>query len=193
MHMKTVAGILIALAIGAVCRWFHVPVPAPPTLLGALLVLAVTVGTSAWTGCSAGKTPARGFARLYSHRRRALPGCRRRATRAQAHHRRRRDPVRAGRLSRATLPSGEAPVWSNPSTGLPEVSLSGSRWWKAGGIDQAARPGWSGRSGNRPAMARMAWRGRLRQRRTRRSTCTPSSTTTRLPSDITMEAPASSL
>jgi XapX domain-containing protein len=30
--------------IGAGCRWFDVPVPAPPRLIGAILVVAMTVG-----------------------------------------------------------------------------------------------------------------------------------------------------
>lgn len=38
------AGILLGLAIGGLCRWFDVPVPAPPKLVGALLVVAMTVG-----------------------------------------------------------------------------------------------------------------------------------------------------
>lgn len=37
-------GILLGLAIGAGCRWFDVPVPAPPKLTGALLVVAMTLG-----------------------------------------------------------------------------------------------------------------------------------------------------
>lgn len=37
-------GILLGLAIGAGCRWFDVPVPAPPKLVGALLVVAMTLG-----------------------------------------------------------------------------------------------------------------------------------------------------
>lgn len=37
-------GILLGLAIGGLCRWFDVPVPAPPKLVGALLVVAMTVG-----------------------------------------------------------------------------------------------------------------------------------------------------
>jgi XapX domain-containing protein len=41
---KTLAGILLGLLIGAGCRWFDVPVPSPPKLLGALLVVAMTVG-----------------------------------------------------------------------------------------------------------------------------------------------------
>ncbi|MEM7524712.1 MAG: DUF1427 family protein [Pseudomonadota bacterium] len=40
--------LLIAVAmgfgIGAVCRWFDIPLPAPPKLVGALLVLAMTLG-----------------------------------------------------------------------------------------------------------------------------------------------------
>lgn len=42
--IKTVIGFALALAIGTACRWFGVPVPSPPRLLGALLVVAITVG-----------------------------------------------------------------------------------------------------------------------------------------------------
>lgn len=41
---KYVLGILIALALGALCRWMDIPVPAPPTVYGALLILAITLG-----------------------------------------------------------------------------------------------------------------------------------------------------
>jgi XapX domain-containing protein len=41
---KSLAGILLGLLIGAACRWFDIPVPSPPKLLGALLVVAMTVG-----------------------------------------------------------------------------------------------------------------------------------------------------
>ena len=41
---KTAVGILLGLLIGAACRWFDVPVPSPPKLLGALLVVAMTIG-----------------------------------------------------------------------------------------------------------------------------------------------------
>lgn len=34
----------MALAIGAICRFFNLPLPAPPNLQGSLLVLAVTLG-----------------------------------------------------------------------------------------------------------------------------------------------------
>jgi XapX domain-containing protein len=38
------AGLLMAFAIGALCRWFDIPSPAPPKLVGAMLVVAMTVG-----------------------------------------------------------------------------------------------------------------------------------------------------
>jgi len=41
---KPLLGIILGLLIGAGCRWFDVPVPSPPKLLGALLVVAMTVG-----------------------------------------------------------------------------------------------------------------------------------------------------
>jgi XapX domain-containing protein len=36
--------ITLGLSIGAGCRWFDLPLPAPPKLVGALLVVAMTVG-----------------------------------------------------------------------------------------------------------------------------------------------------
>ena len=42
--MRTAIAFLIALLIGAGCRWFEIPVPSPPKLIGALLVLTMTVG-----------------------------------------------------------------------------------------------------------------------------------------------------
>jgi XapX domain-containing protein len=44
--MKIALGFLLALAIGAGCRWLGIPSPSPPLLLGALLVVAMTVGYS---------------------------------------------------------------------------------------------------------------------------------------------------
>jgi XapX domain-containing protein len=41
---KTVLGLLLGLAIGAGCRVADIPVPSPHTLVGALLVVAITVG-----------------------------------------------------------------------------------------------------------------------------------------------------
>ena len=37
-------GILVALAIGMLVRLMRLPVPAPPTIYGALMVLGLTVG-----------------------------------------------------------------------------------------------------------------------------------------------------
>ena len=42
--MKAAIAFVIALLIGAGCRWFEIPVPSPPKLIGALLVLTMTVG-----------------------------------------------------------------------------------------------------------------------------------------------------
>ena len=42
--MKTVFGLTLALAIGIACRLAGIPLPAPPVLIGALLVLAMTLG-----------------------------------------------------------------------------------------------------------------------------------------------------
>jgi XapX domain-containing protein len=42
--IKTVIGLLLGLLIGVACRWFDVPVPSPPKLIGAVLVVAMTVG-----------------------------------------------------------------------------------------------------------------------------------------------------
>jgi len=34
----------LGLGIGVACRWFDLPLPAPPKFVGALLVLAITLG-----------------------------------------------------------------------------------------------------------------------------------------------------
>ena len=44
MNMKVVAGFVLAFLIGVACRVAGVPLPAPPVLIGALLVVAMTVG-----------------------------------------------------------------------------------------------------------------------------------------------------
>jgi XapX domain-containing protein len=43
-QVKTAIAFTIALLIGAGCRWFEIPVPSPPKLIGALLVLTMSVG-----------------------------------------------------------------------------------------------------------------------------------------------------
>ena len=42
--MKIILGFLLALGIGALCRLAGVPLPAPPILIGALLVVAMSTG-----------------------------------------------------------------------------------------------------------------------------------------------------
>ncbi|MCG8414685.1 MAG: DUF1427 family protein [Pseudomonadales bacterium] len=42
--LNSALGIVLAFAIGAACRYFDIPLPAPPKLTGALLVLAMTGG-----------------------------------------------------------------------------------------------------------------------------------------------------
>lgn len=42
--MKILIGLILGLLIGAACRAFDIPLPSPPKLIGALLVLAMTVG-----------------------------------------------------------------------------------------------------------------------------------------------------
>ncbi|MDJ0625249.1 MAG: DUF1427 family protein [Candidatus Caenarcaniphilales bacterium] len=42
--MNEVIGILMGFLIGGTCRWFDIPVPAPPKLMGSLIVLSITLG-----------------------------------------------------------------------------------------------------------------------------------------------------
>ena len=42
--MKSALGLLIGFVLGGGCRWLEIPVPSPPKLLGALLVVATTIG-----------------------------------------------------------------------------------------------------------------------------------------------------
>lgn len=42
--MTMLAGVLLGLAIGFACRWWDLPLPAPPTIPGAVLVLLMTLG-----------------------------------------------------------------------------------------------------------------------------------------------------
>lgn len=49
--LKTALGLLLGVCLGAVCRWLGIPLPAPPVLTGALLVVAMTlgyIGTNRW-------------------------------------------------------------------------------------------------------------------------------------------------
>ena len=42
--MKSVIGLTVGFLLGAGCRYFDIPVPSPPKLLGAMLVVATTAG-----------------------------------------------------------------------------------------------------------------------------------------------------
>jgi XapX domain-containing protein len=42
--MKNVLGLCIAFLLGAFCRWMDIPAPAPNRIVGALLVVAATLG-----------------------------------------------------------------------------------------------------------------------------------------------------
>ena len=42
--LRSILGLLLGLGIGAGCRLADIPVPSPHTLLGALLVVSITVG-----------------------------------------------------------------------------------------------------------------------------------------------------
>ncbi|MEO1657775.1 MAG: DUF1427 family protein [Pseudomonadota bacterium] len=44
MNLRIVIGFALAFCIGAICRIAGVPVPAPPAIIGASLVVAMTVG-----------------------------------------------------------------------------------------------------------------------------------------------------
>lgn len=43
-RVKIGLGLVLGLAIGALCRLFGIPSPAPPVMAGALLVVAMTAG-----------------------------------------------------------------------------------------------------------------------------------------------------
>ena len=42
--MKSLVGIVLAFTLGFACRAFGIPSPAPPLILDALLVMAMTIG-----------------------------------------------------------------------------------------------------------------------------------------------------
>lgn len=42
--IATIIGLALGLLIGALCRYFDIPLPAPPKLVGALLVVTMTLG-----------------------------------------------------------------------------------------------------------------------------------------------------
>jgi len=42
--VNMVLGLVLGFLIGVLCRWFDLPLPAPPRLMGALLVVVITLG-----------------------------------------------------------------------------------------------------------------------------------------------------
>lgn len=41
---NAILGLVLGFLIGVGCRWFDLPLPAPPKIVGALLVVAMTFG-----------------------------------------------------------------------------------------------------------------------------------------------------
>ena len=44
MVVKSLIGIVLAVGIGIGCRWFGIPLPGPPAILGAFLAVAMATG-----------------------------------------------------------------------------------------------------------------------------------------------------
>ena len=44
MEIKWIVAFVVAVVVGFACGYFEVPAPAPPTLVGAMLVVAMSVG-----------------------------------------------------------------------------------------------------------------------------------------------------
>ena len=42
--ITAIMGISLGLVIGGACRWYDLPLPAPPKFVGALLVVAMSLG-----------------------------------------------------------------------------------------------------------------------------------------------------
>ena len=42
--IASLIGLLLGFLIGVSCRWFDLPLPAPPRIVGALLVVFMTLG-----------------------------------------------------------------------------------------------------------------------------------------------------
>ena len=57
---KLAIGCGLSLVIGASCRWIDIPLPSPPKLQGALLVVAMTLGYLGTDWIIAKKVPSKG-------------------------------------------------------------------------------------------------------------------------------------
>ena len=45
--MKLAVGLLLAIGVGIACRWFSIPLPGPPAILGAAMAVAMATGYTA--------------------------------------------------------------------------------------------------------------------------------------------------
>jgi len=42
--LQSIVGIAVGLAVGSACRLFDIPSPAPPRVIGAVILIAMTLG-----------------------------------------------------------------------------------------------------------------------------------------------------
>jgi XapX domain-containing protein len=42
--VRVCAGLFLGLLIGVGCRWFDIPLPGPPKLVGVLIIASITIG-----------------------------------------------------------------------------------------------------------------------------------------------------
>lgn len=59
---KIIVGMVLCFLIGVGCRWFDIPLPGPPKLVGVFLILSITVGYIAADKMIAMKFSSRGAA-----------------------------------------------------------------------------------------------------------------------------------
>jgi XapX domain-containing protein len=52
--IQPIAGIALGIGVGAGCRWFGIPSPAPPHIVGAVILIAMTLGFIAGGAITAG-------------------------------------------------------------------------------------------------------------------------------------------
>lgn len=45
--MKIAIGLVLAICVGIACRWFGIPLPGPPAIMGAAMAVAMAVGYTA--------------------------------------------------------------------------------------------------------------------------------------------------
>jgi XapX domain-containing protein len=45
--MKLIVGLILAVCVGIACRWFGIPLPGPPAIMGAAMAVAMASGYTA--------------------------------------------------------------------------------------------------------------------------------------------------